>query len=166
MRKTAIATAAGVAALAATLFGSTSAVAVAASPTCAHTCILGVRTATHDAYDRLVIDLGEGAVPGWTVSEQTAPLYWGEESSQTQVPIKGDSYLKVTLMPAEAFDGNYQPTYTSPRSESFTYPSLKGQALVYSFEDSNTFGLALGLHSSYKVFKLTAPNRVVIDVYH
>ncbi|HWU08678.1 MAG TPA: hypothetical protein VN520_20240 [Streptomyces sp.] len=166
MRKAGIATAAGMAALAATLFSSTSAVAAAASPTCADICVLGVRTATHATYDRLVIDLGEGTVPGWDVSEQTAPLYWGEEGSQTQVPIKGDSYLKVTLMPAETFDGNYQPTYTSPRSESFSYPSLKGQALVYSFEDSNTFGLALGPHSSYKVFKLTAPNRIVVDINH
>lgn len=167
MRKTALATATGATALAATLFGSTSAVAAAASPTCADICILGVRTATHATYDRLVIDLGEGIIPPWTTSKQTAPLTWGEsETSQTEVPIKGDSYLKVTLMPAETFDVNYQSTYTSPRSESFNYPSLKGQALVYSFEDSNTLGLALGPHSSYKVFKLTAPNRIVIDINH
>ncbi|CAM5260759.1 hypothetical protein ACFY8X_24810 [Streptomyces tanashiensis] len=166
MRKTAIATLTGSAALAATLLGTTSAAAVAAAPTCAHICVLGVRTATHDTYDRVVIDLGEGTVPAWTTSEQTTPLYWGEEGSQTQVPIQGDSYLKVTLMPAETFDVNYQSTYTSPRSQSFGYPSLKGQALVYSFEDSNTFGLALGPHTSYKVFKLTAPNRIVIDVNH
>ncbi|MFC9591330.1 hypothetical protein ACFTUC_16265 [Streptomyces sp. NPDC056944] len=166
MRTSALATLAGSAALAATLLGTTSAVAVAPAPVCAHVCVLGVRTATHDTYDRVVIDLGEGAVPGWTTGEQTTPLYWGEEGSQTRVPIQGDSYLTVTLMPAEAFDGNHQSTYTSPRSQSFGYPSLKGQALVYSFEDSNTFGLALGPHSSYKVFKLTAPNRIVIDVNH
>ncbi|MER7949146.1 hypothetical protein ABTY59_17330 [Streptomyces sp. NPDC096079] len=166
MRKTAIATLTGTAALAATLLGTTSAVAVAAAPTCADICILGMRTATHDTFDRVVIDLGEGTIPGWTTSEQTTPLYWGEEGSQTQVPITGDSYLNVTLMPAETFDGSHQPTYTSPRSQTFGYPSLKGQALVYSFEDSNTFGLALGPHSSYKVFKLTAPNRIVIDINH
>ncbi|MEV0446400.1 hypothetical protein [Streptomyces sp. NPDC050600] len=153
--------------LAAAVLGTTSAAAVTATPACAHTCILGVRTATHDTYDRLVIDLGDGTVPGWTVGEQTDPLTWGEsETSQTPVPIKGDSYLKVTLMPAETFDVNHRSTYTSPKSQSFTYPSLKGQALVYGFEDSNTFGLALGPHSSYKVFKLTAPNRIVIDVNH
>ncbi|MFE5595325.1 hypothetical protein [Streptomyces sp. NPDC056549] len=166
MRTSALATLAGSAALAATLLGTTSAVAVAPAPVCADVCVLGVRTATHDTYDRVVIDLGEGTVPGWTTGEQTTPLYWGEEGSQTRVPIQGDSYLTVTLMPAEAFDGNHQSTYTSPRSQSFGYPSLKGQALVYSFEDSNTFGLALGPHSSYKVFKLTAPNRIVIDVNH
>ncbi|MCX4981486.1 hypothetical protein [Streptomyces sp. NBC_00572] len=166
MRKTALGALTGTAALVATLVGTTSAVAVAAAPTCSDICVLGVRTATHPTYDRVVIDLGEGTIPGWTTSEQTTPLYWGEEGSQTQVPITGDSYLKLTLMPAETFDVNYQSTYTSPRSESFTYPSLKGQALVYSFEDSNTLGLALGPHTSYKVFKLTAPNRIVIDINH
>ncbi|MGW4159873.1 AMIN-like domain-containing (lipo)protein [Streptomyces sp. NPDC004788] len=164
MRKATLVSLTWAAALALTLLGTTS--AVAAAPTCADICILDIRTATHDTYDRLVIDLGEGTIPGWTTGEQTTPLYWGEEGSQTQVPIKGDSYLKVSLMPAETFDGNYQPTYTSPRSESYAYPSLKGQAFVYSFEDSNTFGLALGPHSSYKVFKLTAPNRIVIDINH
>ncbi len=164
MRKTGLA-ALTASALGVTLLTQTPAVAVT-SPTCADICILGVRAATHPTFDRFVIDLGEGGVPGWTTSVQTTPLYWGEEGSQTQVPIQGDSYLKVTLMPAEAFDVNYQSTYTSPRSQTFAFPSLKGQALVYSFEDSNTFGLALGAHSSYKVFKLTAPNRIVVDVNH
>ncbi|MFG2114735.1 hypothetical protein ACGFRB_19195 [Streptomyces sp. NPDC048718] len=167
MRKTALGTLTGSAVLAATLLGTTSAAAaVGTEPVCAGICVLGVRAATHDTYDRFVIDLGQGTIPGWTTSEQTTPLYWGEEGSQAEVPIKGDSYLKVHVMPSYANDLNWQSTYTSPRSESFAFPSLKGQALVYSFEDGNTFGLALGPHSSYKVSKLTAPNRIVVDVNH
>ncbi|MFJ8085222.1 hypothetical protein ACIQ6Y_31950 [Streptomyces sp. NPDC096205] len=166
MHKTALAILASTIAFAAALSGTTAAAAVGTTPACADICILGVRTATHDTYDRLVIDFGEGDIPRWTTTVQDTPLYWGWEGSETQVPISGDSYLKVTLLPAETFDLNYKSTYNSPSYQSFNYPSLKGQALVYSFEDSNTFGLALGAHSSYKVFKLTAPNRIVIDVNH
>ncbi|MEU8544277.1 hypothetical protein AB0C52_30540 [Streptomyces sp. NPDC048717] len=167
MRKTALATLAGSAALAATLFGTTSAVAVGATPTCVQTCLLGVRAAAHDTYDRIVIDLGDGAIPGWQTSEQSTPLVWeGEEYPRREVPIKGDSYLKIQMTPVMTHDVNMKPVYTSASYESYGFSSLKGQALVYGFEDAATIGLALGPHSSYNVFKLTAPNRIVVDINH
>lgn len=141
--------------------------AAAETVSCDTICIQDVRTATHDSYDRMVIDLSEGTLPRWTANTEPGPLYFrSEEGGGRPVPIEGKSYLTVTLTPAKAYDNNYQPTYTGPVYENFSYPSLKGQAHIHSFEDSNTFGLALGDHTSYKVFQLKSPNRIVIDINH
>ncbi|MEU4083339.1 AMIN-like domain-containing (lipo)protein [Streptomyces aureus] len=46
------------------------------------------------------------------------------------------------------------------------HPSLRGCALTGGYEGEYGFGLALDDYSSYRVFTLTSPNRVVVDVHH
>ncbi|WP_405908440.1 hypothetical protein OG742_28245 [Streptomyces sp. NBC_00828] len=118
-----------------------------------------------------MIDLGEGAIPTWTTSTQTEPLTCcGDETNEHVVPITGKEYLKVYLSPATTWDFNTSTSvYTSPDYQVYDFPSLKGQGRTDVFDpEASAFhlGLALGDYSSYRIFKLTAPNRVVVDVYH
>lgn len=138
---------------------------------CQGICVLGVRAATHPGFDRFVVDLGDGPIPSWTESVQTEPLTCcGDETSEHVVPIVGKSYLKIRLSPASSFDFNSQTSlYTSPRHGVYNFPSLKGQGLTSVTDPEDRafhIGLALGDHSSYKIFKLAAPNRLVIDISH
>lgn len=132
--------------------------------------MLGVRAATHPTYDRFVVDLGEGTIPSWTTSVQTEPLTCCADPEPKVVPITGTSYLKILLSSATTFDFSTNTVvYTSPRHETYAFPSLKGQG-QYGTNDPESrafpIGLALDDYSSYKVFKLTAPNRLVVDIFH
>ncbi|WP_328910720.1 AMIN domain-containing protein [Streptomyces sp. NBC_00234] len=145
--------------------------AASVAPDCQGICVLGVRAATHPDYDRFVIDLGEGTIPQWTTSTQTTPLTCcGDETNEHVVPIQGKEYLKIYLSPATTFDFNTSTVvYTSPSYATYDFPSLKGQGRTDIYDpEARAFhiGLALGDYSSYKIFKLTAPNRIVVDINH
>jgi hypothetical protein len=135
---------------------------------CQDICVLGVRAATHPGFDRFVIDLGEGTIPQWTTSLQVGGhLTMGEGAV---MPIEGAEYLKLTLHRATTFDFTAGTSvYTSPRYQTYAFPSLKGQG-QFQYTDASArefhMGLALGEYSSYRVFTLTAPHRIVIDVNH
>ncbi|MDX3537091.1 hypothetical protein PV721_22480 [Streptomyces sp. MB09-01] len=143
--------------------------AAAATPDCYGTCVLGVRAATHPTFDRFVIDLGEGPIPAWTTTTQTTPLTCcGDETNEHVVPITGQQYLKIKLAKATGFDfANSKAVYTSPDYFTYNFPSLKGQGRTGTTDpEAHEFniGLALGDHSSYRISKLTAPNRIVVDI--
>ncbi|MGW0119483.1 AMIN-like domain-containing (lipo)protein [Streptomyces sp. NPDC003327] len=148
---------------------STGTAATAAARDCQGICVLGVRAATHAGYDRFVIDMGEGTIPSWTTSTQTTPLLCCGDPDRV-VPIEGKVYLKIYLSPATTFDfTTLTSVYTSPGYETYNFPSLKGQGRTSIYDpEARAFhiGLALGDHTSYKIFKLSAPNRLVVDIYH
>ncbi|MER6313599.1 hypothetical protein ABT237_07490 [Streptomyces sp. NPDC001581] len=151
--------------------GVAEAASTAAAPDCQGTCVLGVRAATHPGFDRFVIDLGEGPIPQWTTTTQTTPLTCcGEEAGEQVVPITGKQYLKIKLSPATGFDfTTLKSVYTGPKYQNYNFKSLKGQGLTGATDpEAREFniGLALGDHSSYRISKLTAPNRIVVDVNH
>ena len=144
--------------------------AAAATPDCQGICVLGVRAATHPTFDRFVIDLGEGTIPSWTASVSTEPLTCCADPDPVTIPVTGTSYLRILVSSATTFDFSTNTSvYTSPRYETYGFPSLKGQG-NYSTNDpeSHSFpiGLALGDYSSYTIFKLTSPNRIVVDINH
>ncbi|MFF3728623.1 hypothetical protein ACFYYM_40475 [Streptomyces erythrochromogenes] len=144
---------------------------VSAAANCQGICVLGVRAATHPGFDRFVIDLGDGPIPAWTESIQTEPLTCcGDETNEHVIPVTGKSYLKIHLSPASSFDFKSQtPLYSSPRHSTFNFKSLKGQGLTGTVDpEAREFriGLALGGHSSYKIYKLAGPNRLVVDINH
>ncbi|MDH6224549.1 hypothetical protein [Streptomyces sp. MJP52] len=147
---------------------SEGAVTASAVADCRDTCVLGVRAATHPRYDRFVIDLGAGKLPRWTTNLQKGGrLTMGEGAA---MPVKGDEYLKITLHRATGFDfAGGTPVYRSPRHQTYDFPSLKGQG-QFRYADASArefhMGLALGKYSSYRLFALRAPNRVVVDVHH
>ncbi|WP_164540973.1 AMIN-like domain-containing (lipo)protein [Streptomyces abyssomicinicus] len=135
---------------------------------CQDVCVLGVRAATHPGHDRLVIDLGRGPVPRWTTALQVGGRLAAGEGAT--VPVKGAEYLKITLHRATGFDfSGGRLVYTGPRHRTYGFPSLKGQG-QFAYADASVrefhLGLALGEYSSYRVFALGAPNRIVVDVGH
>ncbi|MFI8768041.1 hypothetical protein ACIGN6_24440 [Streptomyces sp. NPDC053792] len=140
------------------------------APDCHGICVLGVRAATHPDFDRIVIDLGEGTIPTWTATESTEPLTCCADPEPQIIPITGKTYLRIQVASAGTFDWNTSTSvYTSPRWEAYGFPSLKGQGLYGTNDPENRdfpLGLALGDHSSYKIFKLTSPNRIVVDINH
>ncbi|MFI6651741.1 hypothetical protein ACIBI8_29575 [Streptomyces sp. NPDC050529] len=134
----------------------------AAAEICDNICVDGVRAATHDGYDRVVFDLGTGTLPQVTVNQSTSPDY-GPPSGQTaSLATTGSSYLFTDLYPARS--GDY--TDTNPIVKPFALPTVKAVQYLYEQHSQPSFGITLdGPVSRYNVFTLTAPNRVVVDIY-
>ncbi|MFF1836452.1 hypothetical protein ACFVXE_19925 [Streptomyces sp. NPDC058231] len=133
----------------------------AVAPACASVCFLDARTGAHPDYDRLVLDLTETGYPQVTATVSPDGLYVMPSGDTKYMTIPGNSYLLLDMGGADA------TTYTSPSTLNVALPSLKGVQLLQGwYEGHAEFGLSLGDYSQYKISHLTAPNRMVIDIYH
>lgn len=161
-----------VAAAAAVLAGLTAsaipAQAATTASSCEGICILDARTGAHPEYDRLVFDLSGTGLPQVQATVSPDGTYDAGGSGETRrLQIAGKSYLLLDISGgAHALSSGTDP-YTTPAVQAVSLPSLKGVQLASAgYEGHVTFGLSLGDYSRYKVFTLTSPNRVVVDIYH
>ncbi|SMD03584.1 AMIN-like domain-containing (lipo)protein [Lentzea albidocapillata] len=124
-----------------------------------------IRTGQHVGFSRVVLDLS-GLPTEHRVSEVTSVSHC---ASGNPIAVAGpgiNEILSVTLIGAAAHDDNGNLTYTG--SQNFATPGLshiRGVALTCDFEA--TLGVAVGYSNPYswhRVFTLTSPNRLVIDV--
>ena len=122
-----------------------------------------IRTGQHAGFSRVVLDMS-GLPTEHRVREVTSVADCG---SGNPISMPGSTeILHVVLIGAAAHDDNGNPTYTGSRN--FATPGLTNVnrvALTCDFEA--TLGIAVGYgnpNSWHRVFTLTSPNRVVIDV--
>jgi hypothetical protein len=124
-----------------------------------------IRTGQHNGFSRVVLDLS--GLPGeYRVSEVTGVSHCASGNPITVAGGQINEILAVTLIGAAAHDDNGNLTYTG--SQNFATPGLsnvRGVALTCDFEA--TLGVAVGYSNAaswHRVFTLTSPNRLVIDV--
>jgi hypothetical protein len=122
-------------------------------------CILDARTGAHPDYDRVVFDLSDSA-PGLTATPSATGAYIGPRGDEQFPSIPGSSYLMLDISPATTY------AYTTPTEDVAGLPSLKGVEALYNDEGHAEFALALGSYSTYQVSRLTAPDRLIVDIYH
>ncbi|HEV2779379.1 MAG TPA: hypothetical protein VGX25_08250 [Actinophytocola sp.] len=140
--------------VAATPASSTSAVPVAS--------LTNIRTGLNSGFDRIVLDLTDGPRPDvshtWVdelIQDPTGEIFW----------LTGEHFLNVVSTPARAFDDNYTKTYLGP--EKFRTRNLRNVmavGLTGDFEAHLSIGIGTRYQSWVRVFVLTAPHRIVIDV--
>jgi hypothetical protein len=91
----------------------------------------------------------------------------GEEGQVRHFGIQGSSYLRLRFHDMTSFDvGTGQSVHTTANPLATGLPSATGVQLYDDFEGYTSFAVTLGAYSHYNVFTLTAPDRVVVDVYH
>ncbi|WP_434440127.1 AMIN-like domain-containing (lipo)protein [Lentzea sp. E54] len=124
-----------------------------------------IRTGQHNGFSRVVLDLS-GLPTEHRVSEVTSVSHCATGNPITVAGGQVNEILSVTLIGAAAHDDNGNLTYTG--SQNFATPGLRdirGVALTCDFEA--TLGVAVGYSNTaswHRVFTLTSPNRLVIDV--
>ncbi|MDX3656182.1 hypothetical protein PV646_02580 [Streptomyces sp. ID05-26A] len=124
-----------------------------------------IRTGQNVGFSRVVLDL-TGLPTEHRVSEVTSVSQCASGNPITVAGPGINEILSVTLIGAAAHDDNGNLTYTG--SQNFATPGLshvRGVALTCDFEA--TLGVAVGYTNPYswhRVFTLTSPNRLVIDV--
>ncbi|MSZ76303.1 MAG: hypothetical protein F2667_04250 [Actinobacteria bacterium] len=128
--------------------------------------LTGVRTSRHDGYDRVVFDLGGTGRPGWYVDYTDDPV---SDGSGEPVEIDGSAVLQVVLRGIGLPDDVGLPAY----GDSTTRVPATGTTGVIEIAPGGVFegdqlayiGLR-GAERAFRVFALTTPARLVVDVRH
>lgn len=122
--------------------------------------LTAIRTATHPGYDRLVFEFS-GKLPSHTFV-QWAPRITQDGSGAT-VPAAGNAFLQIGLGGVTGYTKNHTSSF-GPLRRSTGNQNLNQVLHAGEFEGMISFGASLMSRTSYKVFKLTKPSRLVIDV--
>jgi hypothetical protein len=135
------------------------------NPTLVPSPITNLRTGQHPCFDRLVVDL-RGPAGGYNVRYVDQVL---EDGTGDPIPLAGGAFLQVTIN-APGYDQLGHPTY-SPADPAHAAPTAGFRTFrqVYwagSFEGYSTIGLGVRARLPMRVFVLSGPPRIVIDVAH
>jgi hypothetical protein len=121
--------------------------------------LVDVRAGSHQGFDRVVFEF-DGAVPEHTVS-YTDQLV--EDGSGDPVSLSGSADLEVVFQGANAHEDDGSPTI-SPRRFSPNLTAVKEIAQTGDFEAVVSYGIGVDQRRPIKVFTLSEPSRLVVDV--
>ena len=120
--------------------------------------ITGVRVGSHPCYARLVVQTDGTQTPGYDVRYVPQII---ADGSGAVIPVAGGAKLQVIIR-ANGHDLNTgQRSFTLPRVGGETF---KGLVSAGDFEGITTLGLGVRARLPFRVFTLTNPPRVVLDV--
>ena len=126
--------------------------------------LTGVRTTHEPGYDRVVFELGGSGTPGWRVEYTSHPV---QDGSGDPVELPGTTYLSVILRGLGLpFDTGLEPF----GDDTTRVPGTSSKGIVEIapggvFEgDQQAYVGLTGPRRPFRVFTLTDPARVVVDV--
>jgi len=122
-----------------------------------------VRTARQQGFDRVVFEFEGSQLPGYHLEYIDKPVR--QCGSGEPVPIAGDAWLQVRLIPAQAHTEAGQPTVPE-RERHLGYPNLLELESICDFEAHVEWVLGVASPNRYRVLELTNPARLVVDVRH
>jgi hypothetical protein len=122
--------------------------------------VFGVATGCHSSFDRFVIRARFGT-PRYDVRYVKRIV---ADGSGRPVTLRGTKRIRVVIRNAR---GHTQGgTNLLPRVRTPLCPNLRQVKTAGDFEGVVTFGLGLRRKTGFRVFRLTGPTRIVIDVAH
>jgi len=125
--------------------------------------LTNIRSGRHDSFDRIVLEFA-GPEPMCTASYVNQIV---ADGSGQPISLAGNAFLQVTLSGAAAHDDAGKSTYTGPDMiDTADLQNVAAVTLAGDFEGQVTLGLGLNVKTHYRVFALSGPTRVVVDVGH
>jgi hypothetical protein len=122
--------------------------------------VFAVAAACHPTFDRFVIR-ARFATPGYDVRYVTQVV---ADASGQPISLLGTKRIHVVLRHARGHTSggaNLLPSVTTPLCSNLRQVKKAGD-----FEGVVSFGLGLRRKTGFRVFRLTGPTRIVIDVAH
>jgi hypothetical protein len=119
-----------------------------------------IATGCHPTFDRFVIRMSSGN-PGYDVRYALRII---ADPSGKRVSLQGNKKIRVVIRPARghtAAGTNLLPSTLTPLC-----PNLRQVKKAGDFEGVVSFGLGVARRTGFRVFRLTGPTRIVIDVAH
>lgn len=118
------------------------------------------RAARNEGFDRVVFEFDGAQVPGYQIEYVDKPIIKCGSGDPTEVA--GQSWLQVSLTPAQAHEGG-QATITE-RERKAGLPVIQELELTCDFEGEVTWVLGNAHPNKYRVMELREPTRLVVDV--
>ena len=128
--------------------------------TAVHSHITDVRVGQHLRYDRFVIEFSTARMPHYRITQQSSSTFTLDPSGRT-VTLLGNAGINVAVHFATG-----EGTYHGPGDFRTGFPQLREARRLGDFEGYVTWGLGLAHQSCKRVFRLSSPTRLVIDVRH
>jgi len=122
--------------------------------------LFGAAAGCHATFDRFVVR-GRLATPGYDVRYVSKIV---ADGSGKTITLLGTKRIRVVIRPARGHTSggtNLLPSTLTPRCSNLRQIKKAGD-----FEGVVSYGLGLRRRTGFRVFRLTAPTRVVIDVAH
>jgi hypothetical protein len=125
--------------------------------------VTGLRTGSHDGYDRVVIDLGGTGTPGWHAEVGASAAV---DPSDEVVDLGGAGVLTLVLTgigyPFDTGQTELAPGTEVPGSGAITAAAFSG-----TFEgQAQVFVGLTDVDPSFRAFLLHDPTRLVVDIQH
>jgi len=132
--------------------------------------LIDIRAAHHPASgtavarDRIVFDFA-GPVPEHRSARWvTEPRYLTPDAGEVGlVPIQGNAYLQLIFYSARGHEEDGQGTY-GPSARAFGLPDVMHVVNNNDFEDSMGFLVGVSQRTPFRMFTLTSPSRIVVDL--
>jgi len=125
--------------------------------------ITDVRVGTHDGYDRVVFEFETG-LPDATIEGALPPFY--ADPSDLEIEVAGSAFLKLTMQGASKVTPGGTVTYGGSTKFEPGFERLVQLVEGGDFEAVSTWYLGLDGGGCFRVFTLTDPSRLVIDIEH
>ena len=133
----------------------------AADPSTHVTQLWNLRTGNDGTFDRIVFD-ERVSMSGYSVRYVSQVRY---DASGAIVPLRGRYFLRVVITGATTASlpglRSVMPTVITPALSEIAQIRKAGE-----FERVVSYGIGLNRYRGFRVFRLTSPSRLVIDVLH
>lgn len=121
-----------------------------------------IRVGRHATYDRIVLDF-RGPLPSAWRAGWVAALF--ADPSGRRVTLPGKAFVGVVARPASAVDVTGRRTYAGPATiRTPQLNNVRAVAITGDFERVLSIGVGTAHRTWVHVSRLTAPNRLVIDI--
>ena len=119
--------------------------------------VYNLRAANHVSYDRLVIGLPTtNAVPSYRITQQSSASFTQDPSGR-RTTLEGSAGLRLVLQNTDITPG--APSDIKPN-----LPEIREVRKIGNFERVVSYGIGLSKPACFRVFELSGPSRLVIDV--
>lgn len=125
--------------------------------------VRALRSASHNGYDRVVIEFDGDQVPGYHAEYIDKPVR--DCGSGDPVQVAGDAWLEIRMTPAAAHTESGVATLPS-RTLRPEIQLVRQIERTCDFEAMATFVLGVGYPGRYRILELQDPARLVVDVRH
>jgi hypothetical protein len=123
--------------------------------------VAAFRTATQPEFDRMVFQF-RGGTPGFRVRYVARII---QDGSGATVPLLGSRFLAIRFAAARAHPLSGASSNV-PRVRTPLFPSIRQVKLAGDFEGVVSYGVGIAGRKAFRVFRLTGPPRIVVDVRH
>ena len=125
--------------------------------------IVDVRIGAHEGYDRVVFEFDSGT-PEFSFDVAEPPFL--QDASGIEVEVEGNAFFQLVMRNGTTMGDDGGDTYGGDRDFDPGFTQLVDLIQLGDFEAQATWVLGLNAETCARVFLLSGPDRLVIDVEH